>query len=293
MKIEKEITTNKEVIGNQNKNNGGTKMKDALKKMMGNLEFGEANSDEVRMTMTGALAFNDGEDNWLSFNPITKTLVNNLEMVMDMPGFKMPKLRDQLQIGELITINNGTDYGFIIDVKPTQLKVLKKNGSVSTIKEIGNIMGTQSFYTVVKSINDFAGQGQNGMAFNPMMLAYMKGDDEDGGKDSSEMMKLIAMQGLFMNNPASTPNGAIQNPMATIMSNPMMLASMLRGKGKKGKGSSMEDMIMVSMMSQVMQMGMIPQPGLVQGNSSVEVSTENVEKDKETVETTGEQEVTK
>ncbi|MGL5714145.1 MAG: hypothetical protein ACRCX2_14085 [Paraclostridium sp.] len=183
------------------KKDGGITMKKGAKTMMEKVfgTMGMVSTDEVRLTSTGKLAFFDKtRDRWLSEND--GNLVDNLGLVMDFQGaFAMPVKKEAIKLGDLIITPAG-NYGFIETVEP--LKILTKTASVSTIREVGNVLGMETFITVIRPIFDNTVEG-----FNPMLFALL-GDDKNGnGIDMKKMMLMNMMSGA---------NGTT-DPMALMM----------------------------------------------------------------------------
>ncbi|MEG0151587.1 MAG: hypothetical protein RR744_00210 [Cellulosilyticaceae bacterium] len=183
------------------KKDGGITMKKGTKTMMEKVfgTMGFVSTDEVRLTSTGKLAFFDKtRDRWLSEND--GNLVDNLGLVMDFKGaFAMPVKKEAIKIGDLIITPAG-NYGFVETVEP--LKILTKTASVSTIREVGNILGMETFITVIRPIFDNTVEG-----FNPMLFALMGDDNKGEGLDMKKMMLMNMMSGT---------NGTT-DPMALMM----------------------------------------------------------------------------
>lgn len=147
------------------------------------------------------------------------------------PAFAKAIPLDQVQPGNLILSQSGEPYGWVTNVNPNTLRVLKPNGSCTNISPAKvNLLGQGKTVMVVNSM-------MSGGSIDPMMLLALK----DDGMDMSELMMFMAMSN---NNTAQTAQ-----PGATPAVNPManMLPFMLLGNKDKGSGSSDDMLKMLAM----------------------------------------------
>lgn len=212
------------IMTNTNKANGlfGNGMKDMVGKLMGQCGF--VGADDVRITFNGGLCFFDKKrDRWLAYDIENKQLIDQFGLAPEFEGaIAIPTTLDKIKEGDLIKTPAG-NYAFVYSTNP--LRVFTKTSTVSKVKEVGNIFGTQQFWTVVKPI---FGGGVEGV--DPMMLMMM--NKNKGNTDIKDMLMMSMMRG----NKVLGSDGGF---------NPMMMFMMDKNGGQGG----IKDMLMMSMMT--------------------------------------------
>lgn len=220
--IEKTEKTN--TTTTKNTISGGKTMKNTNKTLGGlNMEklfgrIGKVSADEVRFTMSGTLAFFDAKnDRWLSFDKDNSMLVDNMNLTVDFEGaIAMPARQSDLAVGDLIITPFG-GFGFVSNINP--LRVMTKSSTVQTVKQIGNVLGMETYFTKITPIIGGAAAG-----FNPMLMLALADDELDA-------------QTLVLMN-------AMQNGTFNIQNNPMLLMALAGDSGL-----SKETLLMMSMMN--------------------------------------------
>lgn len=153
-------------------------------------------------------------------------LVENIfdEMSATLPAFAKAVPIGDVKEGDLVLNQAGDPFGWVSKVAPKSLKVLKVNGTLSTVipSKVG-LLGQGQTVMVVSSLTSNNGQ------MDPMIMIMLMND----GEDSDKLLPLLMMQ---------------QGQQGNM--NPMMMA-MLMSKGKAGGSSdTMKNMMLMQMMQQ-------------------------------------------
>lgn len=149
------------------------------------------------------------------------------------PAFAKSVPVSDVKVEDLILSSDGKPYGWVMKVNEKSLKVLKLNGTASTVvpSKVG-LLGTGQTVMVVSSL-----MAQNGGAIDPMML-MMLGEDSD-------------MLPMFMMMQQNTQDNNQMNQML-----PMLM--MMKNKGKGSSDEMMKFMMMQQMMNGGNMNGMNP-----------------------------------
>ena len=144
------------------------------------------------------------------------------ELTLDLPVYIVSKPKEQLVVGDVIATNDKS-YAKITKIDGSKISATSYTGTGKVIHTIKDFLFNQTMVRVVISMSGIAG-GQ----INPMMLLAMS--DEGGSKDSLLPFLMMSQQG------------------SNLGMNPMM-AYALMGKDSDNGGSSMKDILMMSMVT--------------------------------------------
>ena len=202
----------------QEKERGNSMFNKMFEKINVNNMFGEMGtikSGDVATTMNGGLAVKRKDGEWVSFDPITQTIVNQNGFVIESTSkmiMLMPTQFEAISTGDII--KSKETYYYVVSNNGTSLKVLNiKTGTGSKVqKETNLMMNGMSFVSKIVNM-------AQGMGINPLIM--MATDDGDSKGFVEKMMEISMASNMFggmFGGQAVQPNVQIQNPLQNMFS---------------------------------------------------------------------------
>lgn len=221
VKFETWCKSAKVIINKQNnkKMNNGNSIKGIaarIKEM-----FMPVEAQGIRVSAEGELAV-ETTNGYVAINSDNELVSYPKELTLDLPVYIVSKPKDQLVVGDVIATTDKS-YAKITKIDGSKISATSYTGTGKVIHTIKDFLFNQTMVRVVISMSGIAG-GQ----INPMMLLAMSEDGES--KDSLLPFLMMSQQG------------------SNLGMNPMM-AYALMGKDSDNSGSSMKDILMMSMMT--------------------------------------------
>ena len=200
----------------QEKERGNSSMFNKMfEKMNVNNMFGEVGTiktGDVATTMNGGLAVKRKDGEWVSFDPITQTIVNQNGFVIESTSkmiMLMPTQFEAISTGDII--KSKETYYYVVSNNGTSLKVINiKTGTGSRVqKETNLMMNGMSFVSKIVNM-------AQGMGINPLMMAMDDGDSKGFVEKMMEIYMASNMFGGMFGGQALQPNAQIQNPLQNM-----------------------------------------------------------------------------
>lgn len=221
VKFETWCKSAKVIINNKNdkKMNNGNSIKGITARIKE--IFMPVEAQGIRVSAEGELAV-ETSNGYVAINSNNELVSFPKELTLDLPVYIVSKPKEQLVVGDVIATNDKS-YAKITKIDGSKISATSYTGTGKVIHTIKDFLFNQTMVRVVISMSGIAG-GQ----INPMMLLAMS--DEGGSKDSLLPFLMMSQQG------------------SNLGMNPMM-AYALMGKDSDNGGSSMKDILMMSMVT--------------------------------------------
>lgn len=198
---------------NQNTNKEEVKMvekKDMFEGMVEKMMPQKLGNDDVAMTMNGQLAIKRKNGDYVTYDPVSNTIINNMQFIIKSEAIsKFIYLMPMAQLGAGDIIKHNNNYCYVKEVYSGGVKVVNlTSGAHSNVVDEVNIMfGTAMYQKVVSLFGGGFGQaGNNNMQFNPMMLMLM---DRDNGGSNDMLETMMMMQMMNGGAGGQNPFGAM------------------------------------------------------------------------------------
>ena len=216
-----DITQNKKIEREE-----GKKMK---KMNLFKEEVGKIKDGMVALTMSGDIAVKREDGDYVRYDAKKQEMQNQMEFVLDIgTDFLMLVPVQTVEVGDIIKANGA--YSQVISItKGGKMSAISFNsGTEKTFVKETNIMGMSFYFKVMNLLGGdmFGGSPTDNNPMGAMLPFLLMGKDK-GGDDKMDITTLILLSNMG-------GNGGMPN----MMSNPLMMASLLGGED-----SSMSDML--------------------------------------------------
>lgn len=215
-------------------NGKGLDFKGMLTKTMGHIGF----VDDISMTFSGQPAFYDQKrDRWLSYDVDQDILMDNFGLTANVKAFfAMPVVATAINPGDLIVTPMG-GYAFVSKVKDGVIHAMTKASTKQRIKQVGNVLGLPQYVTKISPIFGGNVFGGNGSPMNPLMLMSFLGKDNDGGDMNMKdilMMQMFTQNGGTQQGINPMMLAMLGDDSDDGMMQQIMMFSMMSGQGANG-----------------------------------------------------------
>lgn len=155
----------------------------------------------IALTMAGGVAIKNADGDYVSYNPVTKQVDNNMDLVFGEDklsglAFIMPVNASAIKAGDIVS--SGGDFHYVenVDEKTHEASYINLSGATkSTVVPVKNVFtGTAMVSKLFTMFDGMVAGGQTG--FNPMMF-LMLDRDKNGGVETDKLLNMMLMSQMM------------------------------------------------------------------------------------------------
>ena len=188
----KEKTVKEEKIQNKNERGLNMKTNNFFGNIMGNLQFGRMETDEIKYSFKG-ISYKTDNGDYVCYDSSTEELTNVNQMVFDMPIMVMPIPKKDLNIGDVIKHND--KFVIVKKINEKNIEAIKPNEQeLVTIIPMKSIFGFDFYSKVVNFLEGLDTDANQDNPFGKAMLPMlMMGENKDNNMNN--ILPLMMMNG--------------------------------------------------------------------------------------------------
>ena len=195
-------------------------------------------TSDVKVTLNGDICFPIKNGRYITIKEDGERMLYTGSFCMNIQAFIFPKTKDCIQVGDYLKLDN--TYGRVVEIKKNGVKVVKLNGTVSTVKELSDCLTGTPRYNAVVSMMDFM------PGVSPMVFMIF-----DKKKNINDVFKMCFLQNMMSQN----GNGNNMFNMANGNMGGLLMMSMLQqlfpsdGKDEGGISKEFSSILPIMMIS--------------------------------------------